>query len=196
MSSLSPSPERQLMHRRAIAVQVYSRADGLFEVEAALQDSKTRDIPLAGGIRRAGEPVHDMLLWLVVDCHLDILAASSSTRWMPYPGQCDQHGDAYQQLVGLNLMTGFRAAVKQRLAGVKGCTHLTELCQLLPTAVIQAFAGVVLDVREGAQDGTPPFQIDRCHALRSDGAVVQTHYPRWYRGAAVTPPAAGNGNLS
>nr|WP_255501281.1 DUF2889 domain-containing protein [Mitsuaria sp. WAJ17] len=193
---MSLSPERQLMHRRAIAVQVYSRADGLFEVEAELQDSKTRDIPLAGGIRRAGEPVHDMGLWLVVDRHLGILAATSGTRWMPYPGQCDQHGDAYRQLVGLNLMNGFRAAVKQRLAGVKGCTHLTELCQHLPTAVIQAFAGVVLDVREGTEDGAPPFQIDRCHALRSDGAVVQTHYPRWYRGAAVTPPAAGNGNLS
>ena len=169
------------MHRRAIAVQVYSRADGLFEVEAELQDSKTRDIPLAGSVRRAGEPVHDMLLWLVVDRQLGIVAASSRTRWMPYPGQCDQHGDAYQRLVGLNLMTGFRAAVKQRLAGVQGCTHLTELCQHLPTAVIQAFAGVVLDVREGAEDGTPPFQIDRCHALRSDGAVAQA-YQRSGRG--------------
>lgn len=182
MSQFSASTERQLMHRRTVDVQVFAREDGLFDVEARLQDSKTRDIALAGGIRRAGEPVHDMLLQLVVNRELEILAADSSTLWMPYPGACDQHGDAYARLVGLNLMKGFRLGVKERLAGIKGCTHLTELCQFLPTAVIQAFAGVVLDTREGDAAGQPPFQIDRCHALRSDGAMVQTHYPRWYRG--------------
>ncbi|WP_368855026.1 DUF2889 domain-containing protein, partial [Klebsiella pneumoniae] len=65
-------------------------------------------------------------------------AASSETRWMPYPGACDAHGNAYARLVGLNLMQGFRQAVQERLAGTRGCTHLTELCLVLPTAVLQA----------------------------------------------------------
>jgi len=181
MSSSTSSDQRRLLHRRAIDVQVYGRDDGLYEVEAALTDTKTRDIPLADGVRRAGEPVHDMLLNLVVDAQLNVHAASSATRWMPYPGACDQHGKAYERLVGLNLLKGFRLGVKDRLAGVKGCTHLTELCQVLPTAVIQAFAGIVIDTREGDASGKPPFQIDKCHALRSDGAVVLSHYPRWYR---------------
>jgi hypothetical protein len=189
MSLLTPCPERQLLHRRSIDVQVFARADGLYDVEAELKDSKTRDIPLAHGIRKAGDPVHDMLLHLVVDAQLNILSSSSQTRWMPYPGHCDQHGEAYGRLVGLNLLKGFRAEVKQRLAGVHGCTHLTELTQVLPTAVIQAFAGLVIDTREGSADGQPPFQLDRCHALRSDGPVVQTHYPRWYRGASARPDA-------
>ena len=182
------------MHRRAIDVQVFARDDGLFEVDATLQDTKSRDIPLAAGIRRAGEPVHDMLLRLVVDRHLNVLEASSETRWMPYPGACDRHDDAYRRLVGLNLLKGFRQGVKQRLSGTQGCTHLTELSQVLPTAVIQAFAGVVIDTREGSDDGAPPFQIDRCHALKSDGAVVQTHYPRWYRPApaAVVPASSSS----
>lgn len=193
MSLLSPSPERRPLHRRAIDVQVFARDDGLFEVDATLQDTKSRDIPLAAGIRRAGEPVHDMLLRLVVDRELNVLEAGSATRWMPYPGACDQHGDAYQRLAGLNLLKGFRQGVKERLAGVRGCTHLTELSQVLPTAVIQAFAGIVIDTREGSDDGKPPFQIDRCHALKSDGAVVQTHYPRWYRPAsAAALPASSS----
>ena len=29
-----------------------------------------------------------------------------------------------------------------------------------------------------------PFQIDRCHALRSDGPAVQAHHPRWFRPAS------------
>ena len=69
----------------------------------------------------------------------------------------------------------------QRLGGVQGCTHLTELTQVLPTAVVQAFAGEVIDTRGDAEASTQPFQIDRCHALRADGPTVKTHYPRWYR---------------
>jgi hypothetical protein len=108
---------------------------------------------------------------------------------MPYPGHCDEHGDAYRALVGLNLLKGFRQAVHERLGRIVGCTHLTELTQVLPTAVVQAFAGDVLKTREGESDQRP-FQIDGCHALRADGAVVQAFYPRWYRGAADAAPAA------
>ena len=80
-------------------------------------------------------------------------------------------------------MQGFRRAVQERLGGVRGCTHLTELSQLLPTAIVQAFAGDVIDTQEPALGAAQPFQIDRCHALRSDGDVVALHYPRWFRPA-------------
>lgn len=181
------APERLLKHRRSIDVHVYARGNGLWEVDAEIRDVKTRDAKLAGGLRRAGDPIHDMLLRLVVDEQLNIVEAGSETRWMPYPGQCDDHGDAYAALAGLNLLKGFRQAVKERLGGVAGCTHLTELTQVLPTAVVQAFAGEVLDTREDSEHR--PFQIDRCHALRADGAAVKLFYPRWYRGA-VDPAAA------
>ena len=180
------APERQLRHRRSIDVQIFARGNGLWEVDARLVDTKTRDAALAAGIRRAGQPVHEMLLRLVVDEQLDIVEAGSETLWMPYPAQCAEHGDAYSRLVGLNLLRGFRAAVKQRLGGVLGCTHLTEMTQVLPTAVIQAFAGEVIDTRDNAQQR--PFQIDRCHALRADGEAVRTYYPRWYRPAPEHNP--------
>ncbi|MBT9504623.1 MAG: DUF2889 domain-containing protein [Burkholderiaceae bacterium] len=185
--SLPPaSPERKLMHRRSIDVHVYARDDGLWEVDAHLCDAKTHDVTLAQGVRLAGEPVHDMLLRLVVDTQLTIHEAGAETRRMPYPGRCDDHGDAYARLVGLNLLKGFRHEVKARLGGVKGCTHLTEMSQVLPTAVMQAFAGVVLDTREGPGGDVPPFQLDRCHALRRDGESVKTYYPRWFRAPPST----------
>lgn len=183
------APERQLKHRRSINVQIYARGNGLWEVDAEITDVKTRDAKLAGGLRLAGDPIHDMLLRIVVNEQLDIVEAGSETRWMPYPGHCDDHDDAYASLVGLNLLKGFRQAVKERLGGVAGCTHITELTQVLPTAVIQAFAGEVIDTREDS--ASRPFQIDRCHALRSDGSAVKIFYPRWYRGA-VDPAAASN----
>lgn len=171
---------RRPLHRRSLDVQVFERDDGLFDVEASLCDVKAIDMPLTSGVRKAGEPVHDMQLALVVDRRLNVVSATSRTLSMPYPGHCHEHGDAYARLAGLNLLQGWRAALKQRLGGTLGCTHLSELATVVPTAVIQAFAGHVLDTREGSADGAPPFQLDRCHALRRDGPVVKTHYPRWF----------------
>jgi len=185
MALPTAAPERQLKHRRSIDVHIYARGNGLWEVDARLIDTKTRDATLAGGVRPAGMPIHEMLLRLVVDEQLNILEAGSETLWMPYPGHCADHGDAYAQLVGLNLLRGFRQAVQQRLGGVLGCTHLTELTQVLPTAVIQAFAGEVIDTRQGGSPDQPPFQIDRCHALRSEGEAVRQYYPRWFRAATT-----------
>ncbi len=195
------TPDRQPKHRRCIDVQIFARADGLWEVDARITDTKARDWPLSSGIRPAGTPVHDMLLRLVVDEHLVIRAAGAQTDWMPYPGLCDAYGDVYGRLVGLSLVKGFRRAVHERLGGAQGCTHITEMAQVLPTAVIQAFAGEVINTQEGGQGSAhadrnlPPFQLDRCHALRRDAEAVRLYYPRWYRPAAEHNPqlSAGSG---
>ena len=173
--------ELQLKHSRRIEVQVYARADGLWEVDACLSDSRTHELRLLTGLRGAGEPIHDMLLRLVVDEQFNVLQAGSQMRATPYPGQCDAGEDVYARLAGLNLLKGFRQGVKTRCGATQGCTHLSELTQVIPTAVIQAFAGDVIDVLDRPDATAPPFQIDRCRALRADGQAVQTYYPRWYR---------------
>jgi hypothetical protein len=185
---------RLLKHRRLIEVQVYVRDDGLWEADATLTDVKTRDVLLGGAVRPAGQAVHDMQLRIVVDARLDILEAGSATRGMPYPGQCERFepagapdADPYASLAGLNLLQDFRRALRQRVGGVLGCTHLTELAQALPTAVVQAMAGEVIDTR-GDGDARP-FQLDRCHALRTDREVVRLHHPRWYRAPGPAPAA-------
>lgn len=183
----TPAADRQLKHRRNVDVQVFARGDGLWEVDAVLVDTKTRTLQMSDGPRPAGTPIHEMLLRLVVDRQLNVLEAGSETRWMPYPGTCGNHGDAYAAMVGLNLLQGFHKTLREKLGGVRGCTHITEMAQVLPTAVVQAFAGEVIDTRGQAEGASKPFQLDRCHALRSDGPVVQQHYPRWYR-----PPGSGD----
>lgn len=189
MALPAAAPERQLKHTRRIEVQVYARGTGVWEVDAFISDVKTYDTELADRVRQAGEPIHDMLLRLVIDEAFNVLESGAETRAMPYPGACDQHGDAYGCLVGLNLLRGFRYAVAERLAGVQGCTHLTELAQVLPTAVVQAFAGDVLNTRGDEPGAKQPFQLDRCHALRTDGATVRTYYPRWYKQPAASTPS-------
>lgn len=177
-----PSSRRALRHTRAIQVQAFARDDGLWDIEARITDTKTRDSKLASGVRPAGDPIHDLWLRLTIDLQLNVVAAEAASDAVPYPGHCDTIGPDYGKLVGLNLLKGFRDGVKQRMAGIQGCTHLTELAQVLPTAAIQAFAGDVIDTRDGDRGDDQqhkPFQLDRCHALRTDGAAVARFYPRW-----------------
>ena len=189
MALPTAASERQLKHRRSIDVQIYSRGNGLWEVDARLIDVRPRETRLATGLLPAGVPIHEMLLRLVVDERLNVVEAGAETLAMPYAGDCSDYGDVYSRLVGLNLMRGFRHGVKERLGGIQGCTHITELTQVLPTAVVQAFAGEVLDTRGDSAESAQPFQIDRCHALRADGPAVKTYYPRWYRAPHHSAPA-------
>ena len=190
MALPTAASDRQLKHRRSIEVQIFSRGNGLWEVDAHITDLRSRETRMATGVLPAGAPIHDMLLRLVVDERFNVVEAGAETRAMPYPGECGGYGDVYSRLVGLNLMKGFRHAVKERLGGVRGCTHITELTQVLPTAVVQAFAGEVIDTRGDGADSAQPFQIDRCHALRADGPAVKTYYPRWYRAPQNSAPAS------
>jgi hypothetical protein len=184
----SPSSRRALKHTRAIQIEAFARDDGLWDIDAHITDIKTRDTRLASGVRPAGQPVHDLWLRITVDTQLNVVDAEAISEAVPYPNHCDTIGPAYKKLIGLNLLKGFRDGVKQRLSGINGCTHLTELTAVLPTATIQAFAGEVLDTRDGAStddQSHQPFQLDRCHALRTDGEAVAKFYPRW----AVKPLA-------
>ena len=183
---LSPSNSpRTLKHTRTITVAAYSREDGMWDLDAQITDIKTRNETLASGVRLAGEPMHDLLLRVTINTELTIIDAFAVSDAVPYPGYCDTIGPDYKKLIGLNLMRGFRLGVKDRLSGIAGCTHITELAQILPTAAIQAFAGDILDTHDSASTAEQthkPFQLDRCHALRSDGAAVAKYYPRWFSG--------------
>lgn len=190
-------PTRRLVHTRNIRAEVYAREDGLWDVEAELIDTKVRDFKLATGMRRAGEPIHHMRLTVTIDTRFNVIDARAEMLRVPYAGHCDAIEPDYCQLIGLNLLKNFRHDVRERLGGTHGCTHVTELTNVLPTAAVQAFAGEVFRTRDTSQDDTSgagadareqkPFQIDRCHALRSDGPAVAEFYPRWHR--AATPEA-------
>jgi hypothetical protein len=163
-------------------VDAYARDDGLWDLDARITDVKTRDIELASGLRSGGAPVHDLKLRITINTDLVIVDAEAASDAVPYPGFCDTIAPAYKSLIGLSLMNHFRLRLKDRLAGVLGCTHLTELSLVLPTAAVQAFANDVLKTRDGNvadESAERPFQLDRCHALRVDGPAVAKYYPRW-----------------
>jgi hypothetical protein len=170
--------ERELTHTRRVRYEGYKRADGLWDIEAHLTDTKNHDFQLKTGVRRAGQAVHDMWLRVTIDRALTIVDAAACSDAVPYPGACETIGPAYRQLVGLSLIKDFRRKTRELLGGVRGCTHLTEMLAGLPTAAIQTFAG---EQREEREDGRKPFQLDQCHALETTTETVRVLYPKWHR---------------
>jgi Protein of unknown function (DUF2889) len=177
--------QRELKHTRDLRVEVYKRADNLWDVEARLTDKKANDFRLATGPRSASEPVHDMTVRVTINEQFDVVEASAQAHSVPYPGYCEVITPAYEQLVGLNLLKNFNREVRVRLGKTHGCTHMTELTAIMPTAAVQAFAGEVrrpTNADKNERKGeSPPFFIDGCHALARDGRAVKDFYPQWFR---------------
>lgn len=173
-----PACPRERAHRRSITIDGFVRQDGLLELDARLTDVKDADYPIASGVRPAGEPVHDMLVRITIDADFNILEAHVVSERVPYPGGCDTIGPAYRQLVGLNLIRGFRKTVGEMFADISGCSHITELLYSLPTAAIQTYATFRRDTDD---QGRKPFQLDQCHALETSSETVRQFYPRWYQ---------------
>ncbi|CAI06805.1 DUF2889 domain-containing protein [Aromatoleum aromaticum] len=173
-----PRVPRQKAHLRQISVEGYRRDDGMLELEACLRDTKDLDYVLASGVRRAGDAIHEMRVRVTLDADFTIVDAEACSERVPYPGGCETIAPAYRQLIGLNLMHGFRRTVGEMFSDVRGCSHMTELLLSLPTVAIQTLATFRRDNEDG---GEKPFQLDRCHALETSTQTVRLYYPKWHR---------------
>jgi len=170
-----PAP-RKLSHTRTLSLQGYERADGLWDIEGHIVDVKPHFFSLSGCVREAGEPIHEMRVRLTIDRDMKIHDAVATSEAIPYRGHCDSTLPDYGKLVGLNLGKGFRRAVLERMGGVKGCTHITEMLTHLPSAAFQ-----VLSSQPHLYDPAKAnFAVGRCVGLQQGGETVKQHYPQWY----------------
>lgn len=176
----APEIEREALHTRTVRVDAFARADGQWDLEADLVDVKHYDFERRAGVHRAGQPVHHMRLRVTFNESFTITAVQVGYEAAPYDHYCMAIESAYQGLVGMNLLKGFRDTVKRHFGRTRGCTHMTELSYVLTTVAVQALAGRRRETRTSEHDEQRPFQIDGCHALREDGPVVKEFYPKWY----------------
>jgi Protein of unknown function (DUF2889) len=178
-----PVISRERSHVRRVTYVGFVRADGMLDIEAQIVDVKDRDNTLASGVRKAGADLHNISVRVTIDRALNVKAVETSHDENPYPGHCNSIEDAYQKLVGLNLAQHFRLHLNDHMGGVKGCTHVNEMLNWLPSAAFQTLAGEREDFDpNGAQK---PFQLDRCHALDTQGEAVRKFYPKWHASAHI-----------
>lgn len=172
-----PGP-REPVCTRSILCRSFRRADGLLDIDGRFIDTRPFDYesPFRGTCH-SGSALHHMQLRLTVDRNRHIVALVSAMPSTPYD-TCPGVNPNFQRLVGLSLARGFRKALRERLGGVEGCTHITALLDTMAAAAVQTFASNAYAPR---QPGQPePVRIwkldaliDTCHSYRSDGPVIE-----------------------
>ena len=183
---LSEPVPRKHLHTRNVECRGYLRDDGLWDIEGRMVDTKTYAFPNRHrGEVEAGEPVHEMWLRLTIDDAMRIREVEAVTDYGPF-GLCPAITGNFRRLEGLTIGPGFRRAVRERVGGTEGCTHLVELIDPIATTAFQAMS---TRHRHDGEDRTDrdrgpqrPRFLDTCHALASDSPVVRRHWPEFYTG--------------
>ena len=180
---LSPPIERSPRHVRRVSFLSFERSDGLIDIEGELLDSKAVDTlrPSGVGMHKAGAPVHHMLVRLTIDRSMVVRAVDVAMDSHPFAG-CIGALAAMQSLVGHSMGAGWRQAIRQRMEGVSGCTHLRELLQGMGTAAFQTLVPAFDPEAE-----QPPAFIDQCAGWDATGSSVMVHFPRFHRKTQPDP---------
>jgi hypothetical protein len=188
-----PAPvEREAFHHRRIEVDGYRRSDGLWDIEAHMVDTKTYgfDNDWRGEIK-PGEPLHDMWLRVTLDDRLIVRDVVAVAAAHPFRA-CPEITVNFRRLIGEAVGAGWSKRVRALLGGVAGCTHLVDLLGPIGTIAFQtvksARAQALIrgaephapDAKDSAAPRRRPVMIDSCHAMRSDGEVVQRLWPDFY----------------
>jgi hypothetical protein len=182
---LSAPVARELLHTRDIALHGYRRADGLFDVEAEIRDTKTYGFKVGDrGVLEPGDALHLMRLRLTVDEHLMIVAAEAVTEEAPF-NICPGGAETFGRLVGLHIRSGFLREANARLGGVHGCTHIRELLQQMATVAFQT--SYVLPARQESRGPGTTRLVDSCFAYAADREIVRRRWPERYTGPEPPP---------
>jgi hypothetical protein len=207
---LSQPLERELLHSRDIEIRGYRRADGLYDIEAQLTDSKSQGFANRDrGYIEAGEPIHGMWLRLTVDDDKTIIACEAASDHTPYT-ICPAAAPNFARLAGLRIKPGFLKEAVKRVGGTIGCTHLRELLQQMATTAYQTIdpararrdvsasgdterrGSDRFDAQIAVRMGGAPAILNTCIAYGTDSPVIQRRWPHLYTGPAEAPAKAAS----
>jgi hypothetical protein len=180
---LSPPAERQHLHTRAIDLRGYARADGLYDIEAHLVDTKSYPFENQDrGTIAPGEALHGMWVRMTVGDDMVIRSCEAVSDFTPY-AICPQAAPNFASLAGVSVGPGFNMMVRERVGGTKGCTHLREVLAQMATVAFQTIGPMrwrkARLAREAAiaRGETPPpgrraVPVGSCYAYAPDSPVV------------------------
>lgn len=184
---LSPPVEREHFHTRSYEFKGYRRADRLWDIEGRIVDVKAYAFESEDrGHVAPGVPVHEMAIRLTIDDRLTVKAIEAVTAYGPYH-LCGAIAPNYQAMVGVRVGPGWRQAIKAKLGGAAGCTHMSELLMAMATPCYQTVFPVLERERRAARGGAGdeemwPGLVDSCHAYASDSPLVKKWLPHKYTG--------------
>lgn len=182
---------RTPLHTRRVTCQGFRRADGLWEIEGRIVDTKAYAFENHDrGRIEIGDPLHDMSMRLTIDSDFVITGVEAVTDKAPYH-MCPAITPNFQRLVGLRIGPGFLRQSRKMVGGTKGCTHLVELLGPMATTAFQTIASFLKREMIGnSGDASPasdkksdglaigkPTLLGTCHAYAPGSPVVARLWP-------------------
>jgi hypothetical protein len=182
MSPLSAPAERQHLHTRRYEFQGYRRADGLWDIEGRMTDTKTYGFPNEWrGEIKADEPIHDMWIRLTLDDDMVVQDIEAQTAASPFQ-VCGAIAPSYAAMKGMRVGKGWNKRIKELFGGTAGCTHHTEMLGAMATVAYQTIFAARNRWKSADAKTRRPVFLDTCHALASDCENVKKHWPEFYTG--------------
>lgn len=180
---LPVSVEREELHQRQIVMRAYKRADGLYDIEARLMDTKTAPFsgPLSVKPLEAGLPIHDLWIRLVIDDNMLVHDAIASSDATPFP-VCKEASVTLSVLKGETIGSGWNKIIREKLKGAASCTHLMELLSPMATTAMQAMWPVKQTRPTRVDVNGRPLKVDSCYAYAANRHVIKQLWPQYYTG--------------
>lgn len=180
---MNPAVARTELHHRQIDLRFYRRADGLYEIEGRLEDTKSHPFrrQLSSEDTPPGEHVHDITVRLVIDEDMRVHDASATMAATPF-GVCRGAVDTLAPLKGLRIGAGWGRQVRQLLGGAASCTHIVELLGPMATTAFQGLAPQRLaSINTPGNDAQRQAKVDSCYAYAAEREVVARLWPDLHR---------------
>lgn len=180
-----PSPvPREPLHQRNIEMRAFRRADGLYDVEGRISDTKAHTFrPMdSNKVIPPGTLLHDMWVRLTIDEDMLVHDAAAVSDVTPY-NVCKEASATLAKMKGAHIRAGWSGEIKRRLGGSKSCTHLMEMLIPLGSAAYQALVLVRMNRLPVMGPDAIPSKINSCYAYGSEREQVRRYWPMYY-----TPP--------
>lgn len=179
---LSPPVERTCLHNRKYDFQGYQRADGLWDIEGRIVDTKTYAFANQDrGEIPAGEALHDMSIRLTIDEDFKVHDIEAVTDYSPFR-LCPNVTPNFKRMIGSEIKAGWTQQVRRQLGGIEGCTHLVELLIAMATVAFQTLYPVRAAKAAKRPPGQRPGLLETCHAFATDSPIVKRDWPEFYTG--------------
>ena len=165
------------VHTRRIDMATYEHGNQSIIVEGTLHDERLVNVFRPTGEQVKAGPIHHMVIrirvggpqLIIEDIDVEIGTAPSEL--------CQEALDSLQPVIGLPIVSGFTAKIKELVGGAKGCAHLVALLSTMAPAAVQ---GAWADMSRRPVDPKHlPTAIDRikntCMLWRTDGPFMKQY---------------------
>lgn len=183
-----PETGATAFHRRSLVFDAFAEGDDDIRIVGRLRDERpwarvATDLPI----------IHDIELAVTIS-RADFTVVAVAVDFHVYPhAECVDIAEAYQSLVGLRVGRGWTNALRERVGGPAGCTHLRELARAMGPVLLQA-AFSARRFEEAGREPDPevlrpllPLLTDTCHVWAAGGVAEQKLDHGWRPGMVGYP---------